>query len=102
MKNENNTQRNSPSSPNLKADNPKGAGEGLDGTACSASSLLEEQVRSIIKKVNNEKVIKDRCWSRKHNNNFYQAALRAGAYLDLPANEFGFSEDWLKSNAEWP
>ena len=34
------TQRPSPSSPNLQADNPKGAGEGLDVTACSASSFV--------------------------------------------------------------
>ena len=33
------TQRPSPSSPNLQADNHEGAGEGLDVTACSASSL---------------------------------------------------------------
>jgi hypothetical protein len=39
MKNKNNTQRNSPSSPNLSADNHEGAGEGLDVTACSASSF---------------------------------------------------------------
>jgi hypothetical protein len=34
-------QRNSPSSPQEQADNHEGAGEGLDVTACSASSLLE-------------------------------------------------------------
>ena len=33
------TQRPSPSSPNLLAEIPEGAGEGLDVTACSASSF---------------------------------------------------------------
>ena len=32
-------ERNSPSSPNLSADNHEGVGEGLDVTACSASPL---------------------------------------------------------------
>jgi hypothetical protein len=36
---QNNTQRNSPSSPNLSAETTEGAGEGLDVTACSASYL---------------------------------------------------------------
>jgi hypothetical protein len=36
---QNNTQRNSPSSPNLSAEPRLEAGEGLDVTACSASSL---------------------------------------------------------------
>ncbi len=39
MKNENNTQRPSPSSPHLVAENHLEAGEGLDVTACSASSF---------------------------------------------------------------
>jgi len=39
MKNKIDTQRHSPSSPNLQADNHKGDGEGLDVTACSASSF---------------------------------------------------------------
>jgi hypothetical protein len=99
---ENNTQRQSSSTAqptpesNLQADSP------LDGASCSASSLFEEQVRAIIKKVNNEKNIRDRCWSRKYNPNFYNAAVRAKAHLELPDNEFGFSEEWLKNNAEWP
>jgi hypothetical protein len=37
---QNNTQRNSPSSPNLSAETTEGAGEGLDVTACSASSFV--------------------------------------------------------------
>ena len=37
----NSAERPSPSSPNLQADNHKGAGEGLDVTACSASSLFD-------------------------------------------------------------
>ena len=37
----NSTQRPIPSSPNLQADNHEGAGEGLDVTACSASSISD-------------------------------------------------------------
>lgn len=41
MKNENNTQRPSPSNPQEQAEPRLEAGEGLDVTACSASSLLD-------------------------------------------------------------
>ena len=41
MKNKNNTQRNSPSSPQCESEPCLEAGEGLDVTACSASSLID-------------------------------------------------------------
>ena len=40
----NNTQRPSPSSPQCEAEPRLGAGEGLDGTACSASSFVLKTV----------------------------------------------------------
>ena len=45
----NSTQRNSSSSPQGQADNNLTAGEGLDGTACSASSFGDGMVVGMIK-----------------------------------------------------
>jgi len=43
----NSAQRPSPSSPHLQADNHEEAREGLDVTACSASSCVEEEVNGV-------------------------------------------------------
>jgi hypothetical protein len=51
MKNENNTQRPSPSSPQEQAEPRLEAGEGLDVTACSASSFNDsDKVFEVYKK----------------------------------------------------
>ena len=79
-------QRPSPSSPNLQADNPKGAGEGLDVTACSASSLLEgmtfDDLKSLWKKATitlatkyREETIGDEQQPYKEDSLFYMSNL---------------------------